>query len=53
MRKALDHSQAISALTVRQNEIDAILMRLTEFSAKHFDRAPDDITWPDVGTLGS
>ena len=41
------------AFVDRKSEIDAILTRLATLSAEHFDRAPDDITWADVGTLGS
>ena len=42
-----------AAFVARKSEIDAILTRLVALSADHFDRAPDDITWADVGTLGS
>jgi hypothetical protein len=53
MRKAQDSSQALAAFVARKSEIDAILTRLAALSAEHFDRAPDDISWADIGTLGS
>jgi len=53
MRKAQDNSQALAAFVARKSEVDTILTRLAALSAEHFDRAPDDITWADVGTLGS
>jgi hypothetical protein len=36
-----------------QAEIDTILALLTASSAEHFNRAPGDVSWGDVGTLGS
>jgi hypothetical protein len=32
---------------------NAILTRLTRLGAKHFNLEPGDITWVDVGTVGS
>ena len=34
-------------------EIDIILDRLAALSAEHFNCVPDEVTWADVGTLGS
>jgi hypothetical protein len=52
MRKS-SNSQALAAFVAHKSEIDTILTRVAALSAEHFDRAPDDITWADVGTLGS
>jgi hypothetical protein len=35
----------------RKLEIDAMLQRLTEFSADHFGVDPDQVDWGHVGTL--
>jgi hypothetical protein len=52
MRKSPDNSEALAAFIARKTEIDTILTRLAALSAEHFDRAPDDISWSAVGTLG-
>jgi hypothetical protein len=48
-----DNSRALAAFVARKSEIDTILTRLAALSAHHFERAPDDITWADVGTVAS
>jgi hypothetical protein len=53
MRIAPNNSEALSPFIVRKAEIDTILARLAALSAEHFNRAPDTVTWADVGTLGS
>jgi hypothetical protein len=53
MRKAPDNSQALAAFIARKSEIDTILARLIALSDEHFNRSSGDITWADVGTLGS
>jgi hypothetical protein len=53
MRKSPDNSEALAAFIARKTEIDTILTRLAALSAEHFDRAPDDISWSAVGTLGA
>ena len=53
MSKAPNNSAAIAAFIARKAEIDAILTRLVALSAEHFNCTPDEITWADVGTLGS
>ena len=53
MRESPDNSEALAAFIAHKAEIDAILARLAALSADHFDRAPDDITWANVGTVGS
>jgi hypothetical protein len=53
MRKSQDNSEALAGFIARKTEIDAILVRLTALSAEHFNRAPDEVSWGDVGTLGS
>jgi len=53
MRKFPDNSSAIAAFIARKTEIDTILARLSALSAEHINRAPDDVSWDDVGTLGS
>ncbi len=51
--KTPDNSNALSAFIARKAEIDAILARLSALSDEHFNPAPDDVTWADVGTLAS
>ena len=53
MRKTRDNGQALAAFIDRKTKIDTVLVRLTDLSAEHFNRAPDEITWGDVGTLAS
>ena len=53
MRKSPDSSEALAAFIAHKAEIDAILARLSALSNEHFSRAPDDVSWADVGTLGS
>jgi len=52
MRESSDNSEALSAFIARKTEIDTILARLAALSAEHFNRAPEDVTWADVETLG-
>ena len=42
-----------SLLLPAKAEIDTIFARLAALSAEHFNCTPDEITWADVGTLGS
>ena len=42
---------AIDAFLARKAEIDTLLEKLTAKSAEHFDTAPSDITWANVGSL--
>ena len=51
MRQPSDNSAALAAFIARKNEIDTILGRLATLSVNHFNRAPDDVLWADVGTL--
>jgi hypothetical protein len=53
MHEHLDNSEALAAFIARKAEIDTVLNRLAALSANHFDRAPEEIFWADVGTLGS
>jgi len=43
---------ALDAFIARKTEIDAMLARLQALSDEHFDTAPDEVNWADVGTLG-
>jgi hypothetical protein len=52
MRKSPDNSEALATFIARKTEFDTILARLAALSTDHFNRAPDDVTWADVGTLG-
>ena len=47
------NSEPLAAFIAHKGEIDAILARLSALSNEHFNRAPDDVSWADVGTLGS
>ena len=53
MNKALKNTDTLAAFIARKAEIDTILARLAALSAEHFNCAPDEITWADVGTLDS
>ncbi len=52
MMKRADNTKAIDALIASKAEFDAMLARLRELSADHFNWSPDEITWGHVGTLG-
>lgn len=43
--------QPLDAFIAKKAEIDAMLARLQRLSDDHFDCAPEDISWGDVGTL--
>jgi hypothetical protein len=53
MSKTRDNSRAATTFIARKSEIDAILARLVRLSTVHFNRAPADVIWTDVGTMGS
>jgi hypothetical protein len=53
MNKAPNNSAALAAFITRKAEIDTILARLAALSAEHFNCTPHEVTWADVGTLGS
>jgi hypothetical protein len=53
MSKEHNNTAALAAFVARKAEIDTILNRLAALSAEHFSCTPDEITWADVGTLGS
>jgi hypothetical protein len=53
MSKAPNNSTALAAFISSKTEIDTILTRLAALSAAHFNCMPDEVTWADVGTLGS
>ncbi len=42
---------ALDAYITRKAEIDTTLARLAALSDEHFNFAPDEVTWGDVGTL--
>ena len=42
---------ALAAFIARKAEIDTMLDRLKALSDDHFNAAPDEVTWADVGTL--
>ena len=46
------HDGVLAAFMARKLQIDAMLKRLTEFSANHFGVDPEDVDWGHVGTLG-
>jgi hypothetical protein len=52
MQKFPDNSGAFAAFIASKTGIDTILARIAALSAEHFNRAPDDVTWADVGTFG-
>ena len=42
---------ALDAYIAKKTEIDTMLARLTALSDDHFNVAPADVTWADVGSL--
>ena len=42
---------ALDAYIAKKTEIDTMLARLTALSDDHFNVAPDEVTWGDVGSL--
>jgi hypothetical protein len=53
MRKSPNNSEALVTFIARKTEIDTILARLSALSSDHFNRTPKEVTWGDVGSLGS
>jgi hypothetical protein len=51
--KTSDNSKPFEALIARKAEIETLLARLATLSAERFNQTPDQVTWGDVGTLGS
>ena len=51
MRKPRDNSKAVAAFMAKKAEIDAMLVRLMDLSADHFDVSPDTLQWGHVGNL--
>ena len=46
-----DNSKAIAAFLAKKSEIDAMLARLTDLSAEHFNADPGTLHWGHVGNL--
>ncbi len=44
---------ALDDFIAKKCEIDTMLERLTALSGEHFNVAPDEVTWADVGTLAN
>jgi hypothetical protein len=51
--KTSNNSKPFEALIARKAEIETLLARLATLSAERFNQTPDQVTWGDVGTLGS
>ncbi|MCX7344581.1 MAG: hypothetical protein NTU78_02385 [Alphaproteobacteria bacterium] len=51
MRKPRDNSQALAAFMAKKAQIDAMLIRLMDLSADHFDVSPDSLHWGHVRNL--
>ncbi|TAN56865.1 MAG: hypothetical protein EPN20_18075 [Magnetospirillum sp.] len=51
MTKHSDNTQAIDAFIAKKAEFDAMLARLQNLSADHFNWAPDEINWGHAGTM--
>lgn len=43
---------ALNAFIAKKVDIDTMLKRLQDLSDNHFDTAPDEVNWADVGSLG-
>ena len=46
------NDQALAAFVARKAEIDTMLQRFQALSDDHFDVAPEEVTWGEVGSLG-
>lgn len=51
MTKLKTKRTALDAFISKKAEIDTMLARLTALSADHFNAAPDQVNWGDVGSL--
>jgi hypothetical protein len=51
MARTRDNTAAAAAFIAKKGEIDAMLNRLRQLSADHFNADPDRITWGDVGAF--
>jgi hypothetical protein len=51
-KNAKANDDALVAFVASKAEIDAIVTRIQTFSDKHFEVAPDEVTWGDVGAVG-
>lgn len=51
-RPAATHAIPLDEFLAKKAEIGRLLGRLQALSDEHFRRAPDEITWGDVGDLG-
>ncbi len=49
--KRTDNAKAIDAFVAKKAEFDAMLARLQNLSADHFNWSPDEINWGHVGTM--
>jgi hypothetical protein len=50
-RRAIAKVNALDTFIAAKTEIDAMLARLQELSANHFNTDPDRVNWADVGSL--
>ena len=51
-RSRPSNEQALATFIARKAEIDALLTRIQDASANHFNANPDDINWGHAGSLG-
>ena len=51
IRRPRDNNQAVAAFRAKKTENDAMLVRLLDFSADHFDISTDTLRWGHVGNL--
>ncbi|NEI52666.1 hypothetical protein GR217_34170 [Rhizobium leguminosarum] len=51
MRTVKDNSAALDAFVAKKMQIDNMLNLLLALSDRHFEVAPQDVTWGDVGDL--
>ena len=47
----LKNQKALEAFVARKADIDGMLARIAALSEDHFNVAPDQVTWGDVGSL--
>lgn len=51
MKGKRNNEDALAAFIAKKAEIDAMLARLTDLSAEHFNADPDTLHWGHVGDL--
>ena len=51
-RSEPSNEQALATFIARKAEVDALLTRIQDASANHFNANPDEVHWGHAGSLG-